>query len=207
MKKNTLKTAPAALAVLALSAAMLLTGCGSSTPASSQAASAQSAASAPATETLTVEELSLHLADGSAQAVVTVEPADLAGQLTYQTGDDAIATVDETGVVTPVKEGHTSLLILAPDGTRGKTMITVWSGPKELTLTAEGEGDQLTVTAADETGAAVDAASLSWSTSDPNVATVDEAGVLTVVGEGEVTVSAQTYYEITGSVTLTFPMA
>ena len=38
------------------------------------------------------EPYTLHLADGAAQAVVTVEPADLAGQLTYKTGDAAIAT-------------------------------------------------------------------------------------------------------------------
>ena len=113
-----------------------------------------------ATETLTVEEMSLHLADGAAQAVVTVEPAELADQLTFKTGDEAIAAVDENGSVTPVKEGHTSLLVLAPDGTRAKAMITVWSGPKELTLTAGKTevtvGGTTTVTAADETGAAVE---------------------------------------------------
>ena len=138
-----------------------------------------------ATETLTVEEMSLHLADGAAQAVVTVEPADLAGQLTYKTGDAAIATVDETGLVTPVKEGHTSLLVLAPDGTRGKAMITVWSGPKELTLTADAAeasvGGTVAVAAADETGAAVDASTLAWSSSDETIATVDETGTVTAV--------------------------
>lgn len=90
-----------------------------------------------ATESLTVEEMRLHLADGTARAEVNVEPAQLADELTFKTGDEAIATVDESGNVTPVKEGHTSLLVLAPDGTRAKAMVTVWSGPKELTLTAE----------------------------------------------------------------------
>ena len=160
-----------------------------------------------ATETLTVEEMSLHLADGAAQAVVTVEPADLAGQLTYKTGDAAIATVDETGLVTPVKEGHTSLLVLAPDGTRGKAMITVWSGPKELTLTADAAeasvGGTVAVAAADETGAAVDASTLVWSSSDETIATVDETGTVTAVAAGEVVITAETAYEIAGSVTIT----
>ena len=158
-----------------------------------------------ATETLNVEEMSLHLADGAAQANVTVEPAELAGQLTYKTGDGAIATVDESGNVTPVKEGHTSLLVLAPDGTRGKAMITVWSGPKELTLTADGEvavGGTVTLTAADETGAAVDATTLAWSSSDETVATVDENGVVTVVAAGEAVITAETAYEIAGSFTV-----
>ena len=160
-----------------------------------------------AAETLTVEDMSLHMADGAAQASVTVEPAELADQLTFKTGDAAIATVDESGNVTPVKEGHTSLLVLAPDGTRAKAMITVWSGPKELTLTAEKNevtvGGTVAVTAADETGAAVDAATLTWASSDEGVATVDETGTVTVVSAGEVTITAGTAYEVAGSVTLT----
>lgn len=159
-----------------------------------------------ATETLTVEEMSLHLADGAAQAQVTVQPAELADQLTFMTGDEAIATVDDSGLVTPVKEGHTGLLILAPDGTRGKAMITVWSGPKELTLAAGDTeatvGDTVALTAADEAGAAVDAATLTWSSSDEAVATVDAAGVVTVTGAGEATITAETAYEIAGSITL-----
>ena len=160
-----------------------------------------------ATEELAVEPLSLHLADGPAQASVTVEPAGLADRLTYKTGDDAIATVSSSGLVTPVKEGHTSLLVLAPDGSRAKAMITVWSGPKELTLSAAATeatvGDTVAVTAADETGAAVDAATLAWSSSDETVATVDAAGTVTVVGAGEATITAETPWEIAGSVTLT----
>lgn len=160
-----------------------------------------------AAESLTAEDLSLHLADGAAQARVTVEPAELADQLTFMTGDEAIATVDDSGNVTPVKEGHTGLLILAPDGTRGKAMITVWSGPKELTLAAGKtqvtKGGTVALAAVDETGTAVDAATLSWTSSDENTATVDETGTVKMVGTGEVTITAETAYGVAGSVTLT----
>ena len=160
-----------------------------------------------ATESLTVEEMRLHLADGTARAEVNVEPAQLADELTFKTGDEAIAAVDESGNVTPVKEGHTSLLVLAPDGTRAKAMVTVWSGPKELTLTAEKaqvtKGGTVTIAAADETGAAVDAATLTWSSSDEAVATVDETGTVKMVGTGEVIITAETAWEVAGSVTLT----
>lgn len=203
MKKKALIVVSAAVLALALSACGAAAQSGSAS-ASTSASSAASSASV-ATETLTVEELSLHMADGAVQANVTVEPAELAGQLTWKTGDAAIATVDENGVVTPVKEGHTSLLVLAPDGTRGKAMITVWSGPKELTLTADGEvavGGTVTLTAADETGAAVDATTLAWSSSDETVATVDENGVVTVVAAGEAVITAETAYEIAGSFTV-----
>ena len=203
MKKKALIVVSAAVLSLALSACGAAAQSGSAS-ASTSASSAASSASV-ATETLTVEELSLHMADGAVQANVIVEPAELAGQLTWKTGDAAIATVDENGVVTPVKEGHTSLLVLAPDGTRGKAMITVWSGPKELTLTADGEvavGGTVTLTAADETGAAVDATTLAWSSSDETVATVDENGVVTVVAAGEAVITAETAYEIAGSFTV-----
>ena len=203
MKKKALIVVSAAVLALALSACGAAAQSGSA-GASTSASSAASSASV-ATETLTVEELSLHMADGAVQANATVEPAELADQLTWKTGDAAIATVDENGVVTPVKEGHTSLLVLAPDGTRGKAMITVWSGPKELTLTADGEvavGGTVTLTAADETGAAVDATTLAWSSSDETVATVDENGVVTVVAAGEAVITAETAYEIAGSFTV-----
>ena len=203
MKKKALIVVSAAVLALAMSACGAAAQSGS---ASADSAAASGASASVATETLTVEELSLHMADGAMQATVTVEPAELADQLTWKTGDASIATVDENGVVTPVKEGHTSLLALAPDGTRGKAMITVWSGPKELTLTADGEaavGGTVAVTAADETGAAVDAATLTWSSSDETVATVDETGTVTVVAAGEAVITAETAYEIAGSVAIT----
>ncbi len=203
MKKKALIVVSAAVLALAMSACGAAAQSGS---ASADSAAASGASASVATETLTVEELSLHMADGAMQATVTVEPAELADQLTWKTGDASIATVDENGVVTPVKEGHTSLLALAPDGTRGKAMITVWSGPKELTLTADGEaavGGTVAVTAADETGAAVDAATLTWSSSDETVATVDETGTVTVVAAGKAVITAETAYEIAGSVTIT----
>ena len=204
MKKKALIVVSAAVLSLALSACGAAAQSGSAS-ASTSASSAASSASV-ATETLTVEELSLHMADGAVQANVTVEPAELAGQLTWKTGDAAIATVDENGVVTPVKEGHTSLLVLAPDGTRGKAMITVWSGPKELTLTADAAetsvGGTVAVAAADETGAQVDATTLAWTSSDETVATVDENGVVTVVAAGEAVITAETAYEIAGSFTV-----
>lgn len=203
MKKKARIVVSAAVLALAMSACGAAAQSGS---ASADSAAASGSSASVATETLTVEELSLHMADGAMQATVTVEPAELADQLTWKTGDASIATVDETGLVTPVKEGHTSLLVLAPDGTRGKAMITVWSGPKELTLTADGEaavGGTVAVTAADETGAAVDAATLTWSSSDETVATVDETGTVTVVAAGEAVITAETAYEIAGSVTIT----
>ena len=204
MKKKAWIVVSAAVLALAMSACGAAAQSGS---ASADSAAASGSSASVATETLTVEELSLHMADGAMQATVTVEPAELADQLTWKTGDASIATVDETGLVTPVKEGHTSLLVLAPDGTRGKAMITVWSGPKELTLTADAAetsvGGTVAVAAADETGAAVDATTLAWSSSDETVATVDENGTVTAVAAGEVVISAETAYEIAGSVTIT----
>ena len=102
---------------------------------------------------------------------------------------------------------ETVLLVLTPDGTRAKAMVTVWSGPKELTLTAEKtqvtRGGTVTLAAADETGAAVDASTLAWSSSDEAIATVDETGTVTAVAAGEVVITAETAYEIAGSVTIT----
>ena len=64
-------------------------------------------------------------------------------------------------------------------------------------------GGTVAVAAADETGAAVDASTLAWSSSDETIATVDETGTVTAVAAGEVVITAETAYEIAGSVTIT----
>ena len=103
MKKKARIVVSAAVLALAMSACGAAAQSGS---ASADSAAASGSSASVATETLTVEELSLHMADGAMQATVTVEPAELADQLTWKTGDASIATVDETGTVTVVAAGE-----------------------------------------------------------------------------------------------------
>ena len=58
------------------------------------------------------------------------------------------------------------------------------------TLRAVGEEVQLTATAFDTVGAPVTDAAFLWSSSDPDVAVVDERGLVTAVGNGQATIAA-----------------
>lgn len=78
-------------------------------------------------------------------------------------------------------------------------VVTVTSpiGP----VVAPGATGQLTATAVDSRGAAA-AAAFTWSSSDETIATVSTAGVMTIIGAGEVTLQAETS-GISGSLVLT----
>ena len=88
-----------------------------------------------------------------------------------------------TGVGLPQEE-----LKLTVGGTAALEPVFAWDGE------APAEDPAVTYTSA---------ATLTWSSSDEGVATVDETGTVTVVSAGEATITAETVYEVAGSVTLT----
>ena len=157
-------------------------------------------------ESLTAEDASLHLADGAAALAYTVTPEHFTGELTFASTDETIVTVDADGLLTPMAVGDTTVTVTAPNGLTATAQIRVWSGPKELTLTAaktevtKGNGTQISVT--DEQGNDVEAESLTWASSDETVAQVS-GGWVDVTGTGAVTITASTEYGVSTSVELT----
>lgn len=157
-------------------------------------------------ESLTAEDASLHLADGAAALAYTVTPEHFTGELTFASTDETIVTVDADGLLTPMAVGDTTVTVTAPNGLTATAQIRVWSGPKELTLTAaktevtKGNGTQISVT--DEQGNDVEAESLTWASSDETVAQVS-GGWVDVTGTGAVTITASTEYGVSASVDLT----
>lgn len=157
-------------------------------------------------ESLTAEDASLHLADGAAALAYTVTPEHFTGELTFASTDETIVTVDADGLLTPMAVGDTTVTVTAPNGLTATAQIRVWSGPKELTLTAaktevtKGNGTKISVT--DEQGNDVEAESLTWASSDETVAQVS-GGWVDVTGTGAVTITASTEYGVSASVELT----
>ena len=157
-------------------------------------------------ESLTAEDASLHLADGAAALAYTVTPEHFTGELTFASTDETIVTVDADGLLTPMAVGDTTVTVTAPNGLTATAQIRVWSGPKELTLTAaktevtKGNGTQISVT--DEQGNDVEAESLTWASSDETVAQVS-GGWVDVTGTGAVPITASTEYGVSASVELT----
>lgn len=157
-------------------------------------------------DSLTAEDISLHLADGAAPLTYVVTPEHFTGNLTFASANESIATVDAAGQVTPVAVGDTTVTVTAPNGLTATAAVHVWDGPKALTLTpgkteiTTGGGTQITV--ADEAGNEVAAESLTWTSSDESIATVTE-GWVDVTGTGAVTITASTEYGVSTSVELT----
>ncbi len=128
-------------------------------------------------------------AKGNASAeALEKEAAELT--LEWTSSDEDVATVDENGLVTAVEAGTADITVSVPDTeltSTCKVTVTVpvegIQAPDEMQLTING-------TASKEIGAKLvpeDATGvkLVYESSDENIATVDETGVVTAVANGE----------------------
>lgn len=129
--------------------------------------------------------------------------------LSYTSSDPAIATVSENGVVTGVSGGRAYITVACGTKT-AKATINVTMRENRLTISDEsfllaiGEERQVTATAYFGLTELTDAA-VSWQSSNPAVATV-ENGLIKAVGSGtaEITVS---YEEVTKTVSVSVAAA
>ena len=148
---------------------------------------------------VTIQALSSEPEAGSQyQLSASVKPDNTADKsITWTSSDPMIAQVDQTGLVSFKKAG--TVTIIARNGaTTGSLDITVKKvelqnltvttedGKQEFTLN-KGDTEQLTVKLNPE-NATVD--SISWSSSDEKIATVDQNGLVTAVSSGKVTITA-----------------
>ncbi|MDI9522510.1 MAG: Ig-like domain-containing protein [Bacteroidota bacterium] len=149
---------------------------------------------------VTLDNTTLTLEEGaSASLVATVAPGNATNpSLAWSSSNPSVASVSDQGVVTAYKEGTTTVKAAAKDGsgkyaecavTVNKKVIPVTSVTlNNTTLTLE-EGQSATLTATVAPDDATDP-SLTWSSSDPAVATVTNTGVVTAVKAGTATVKA-----------------
>lgn len=147
-------------------------------------------------------------------AVMTPEDATEV-KLAYASSDESIATVDEEGMVTAVGVGECTItttivadvpataetseaavdseMLVAPDGFTAVTKVTVTKRMESITFdNSEGVlnvGNTHTIKATVAPADASDQA-LNWTSSDPNVATVDSNGKVTAKAEGSATITA-----------------
>ena len=117
--------------------------------------------------------------------------------VTWSSGDEALATVDEAGLVTAVDNGMVDITAQSNEAMESVTIAVsqvaaiITITPEMTTLTEFGETVQLEVVAEDANEVAIDEPSIAWSSSDETLATVDEAGLVTAVGNGMADITAQ----------------
>ena len=116
-------------------------------------------------------------------------------EFSWESGDEAVATVDASGLVTGVAEGVATITASAGEAS-GSAVVTVMQpvATVEVMPSADtiGLGSTLELTAEgfDENGDAVAGAEFSWESSDVAIATVDASGLVTGVAVGTATITA-----------------
>ena len=114
-------------------------------------------------------------------------------QFTYSSLNSTIAKVDQNGVVTGVATGIANIMV--QDTVSGKTAVcsvTVQQGVTKIVISGQNQinvGTQTQLTATLTPNQAANQV-LSWSTSDPTIATVDQNGLVTSYKGGNVTIYA-----------------
>ena len=142
------------------------------------------------------EEISIYAGTDTATGY-DIQPASFADrQVTYQVADEEILTVDEDGTIHALKTGETLVTAQTTGGIRQDITVKVESAVKdiegletEITLT---EGN--TQTLEPEVVMAVkgvDAPAVTYKSSDTDIATVEDDGVITAVSPGTSTITVK----------------
>ena len=116
-------------------------------------------------------------------------------KLTYSSGKNSVAKVSSTGKITAVKAGTAVITVRTSNGIVMSVPVTVKKAPAKLTLSANRvfvqKGDSVQLLASVNDGAA---GKITWTSSNSRLATVDQNGVVTVIGEsGTVMITAKTF--------------
>lgn len=121
--------------------------------------------------------------------------------LTWSSSDEAVATVDETGLVTAVGAGEADITVSVADAnisstTHVKVVITPTGieAPDSIELVTNGENSK--ALGAKMTPEDATEVKLAYESSDENVATVDENGVVTAVADGECVITTYVIADI-----------
>ena len=146
------------------------------------------------------ENLDVKLNDENETAVeVTVSPADATDvEVSYASTDEAVATVDKDGKVQVLQPGECDIVTtLTQEGEKvaeKKTHIKAFYEVESVTLDkTEGiltAGNTVTLNAAVLPEEIANETTVTWTSSDEKVATVDENGKVTAIAAGEATITA-----------------
>ena len=151
---------------------------------------------APTSIQLNYSEAEIHLQQ-PLQLIATILPADAHQEVQWTSSNENVATVDDTGLVTPVALGNAIIYAATTDGSNKRTLCVITVEPAvasnvQLNQTTAGLkiGQTLqlnaTITPADASQ------EVAWTSSAPTVATVSDNGLVTAVSLGDATITATT---------------
>ena len=123
-----------------------------------------------------------------------LDTSALGSGLTFKSKNAAVASVSKKGVVTAKKRGSTKITCTKGTTEVGSWTVQVLAAPKWVKLNKKtaalnvGKTLKLKATLPNKS-----ASKLSWKSSDENIATVSDSGVVTAVGAGKATITVSTY--------------
>ena len=137
----------------------------------------------------------------------TVKPEDAFNRtVTWSSSDPSIATVDENGTVTAIAKGEAIITAESADGVKAECKVTVEKKVAAIELSESEKtvfvGDTFTITATVKPEDAFNR-TVTWSSSDPSIATVDENGTVTAIAKGEATITAESADGVTAECKVT----
>ena len=158
----------------------------------------QNEGEASAAETLALDQTDVSISekDQTVTLAATLAPEGSEGTVAWASSDEAVATVDQNGVVTAVAPGEATITATLENGASAQCVIhCTWTveepqppeGPAlsaaTLTLDGEGKTKQIQVTGAE--------GAVKWSSNKTDVATVADDGTVTAVAKGSATITAE----------------
>ncbi len=199
---------------LAAFLALVITGCGGYSAMYGATPTLTSIAITPSSAEMTAGLMSAHLtatgtySDGST--------ADITNAVTWTTDNTTVASVSNTGVVTAGSAGTANVGANANSGTvyavvsPADAVTVVGANLASIVISSPvstvARGSMTTISAAGTflDGSSGDVSgSVTWSTSDPNVAIVNASGIATAIGVGSCTISASFNTTTSNVLTLT----
>src|SRR4051812_48154167 len=166
-----------------LYALSLISGCGSSNE-----------PNGPANVTLDPPSLSFNAIGQTQQLSPTVTDqqgnsiSDVA--VSWTSSDADVASVSSSGVVTAASNGSAQITATAgsaqavAEGAVAQVPANITIKPASLSLSAVGQTQQLLATITDPRGNPITDAAVSWTTTNPAVASVSSSGIVTAAGSG-----------------------
>ena len=133
-----------------------------------------------------------------AATVLDINGQAIAGaSVTWQSSDEAVATVNATGLVTAVNNGMASITARSGDTAQSVTVTVMQTPagiviePEDVFLTAIGQTVQLTARVIDQNDNALTDAAVAWTSADAGVASVGTGGLVTSVSYGTTRITAR----------------
>jgi uncharacterized protein YjdB len=170
-----------------------------------------------AVASVSVSPPTVSLTTGATQQI-TATPRDAQGNaltgraVTWASGNTAVATVTQAGLITAVGPGNTTVTATS-EGKVGTVAVTVTApatGSVGVTPSSAGvfvgATTTLTATVRDVTGATMAGASVAWSSDKPLTASVSQSGVVTGLLPGSATITAASGGK-SGAATITVSLA